>query len=119
MAALTEFGAKCRALRSGRDKLMVDQAKALGMSSAFISAVETGAKPIPANYIERVASWLSLPRVETDRLQEAADASRKTVTIRPKSGASAKMVVELAKSIEHLSPVQIRQLRLIINHGVR
>ena len=106
MAALTEFGSKCRALRSARDKLMADQAKALGVSSALISAVETGAKPIPAHYIERVADWLSLPRGEKDRLQEGRDASRKAVTIRPKSGASAKMVVELSKSIEHLSPVQ-------------
>ena len=119
MAALTEFGAKCRALRSARDKLMADQAKALGVSSAFISAVETGAKPIPTDYVERVANWLSLPRREKDRLQEAAHASQKAVTIRPKSGESAKMVVELAKSIEHLSPVQIRKLRVIINNGIR
>ena len=112
--ALTEFGERCRALRTARDRLMADQARAMGVSSAFISAVETGGKAIPADYVDRIVAWLTLTRQEHSALREAADASAKVVKVRPTNGASAKMVVELAASIERLTPRQIRQVRNII-----
>ena len=39
---LTEFGEKCRAFRTARDMLMAQQARAMGVSAAFVSAIETG-----------------------------------------------------------------------------
>jgi transcriptional regulator with XRE-family HTH domain len=112
--ALTEFGERCRSLRMSRDILMADQARAMGVSSAFLSAVETGAKPIPADHVDRMVHSLKLTVDEHAALRQAADASAKLVKVRPPNGAAAKMVVELALSIERLTPKQIKQLRTII-----
>ena len=114
---ITEFGAACRALRSVRDKIMADQARGLGVSSAFISAVETGAKPIPADYVAKFSDWLQLTSAERDRLKDAANASAKVIKIHPGGGEKAKLVIALAESIEKLSPIQIKQLRSIITNG--
>jgi HTH-type transcriptional regulator, competence development regulator len=115
-SALTEFGVKCRALRSTRGMLMVDQARAMKLSSAFISAVETGVKSIPSDYVGRLAEWLKLSATESQEVQKAASVPR-IVKVRPKDGETAKLVAEFAASIEKLTKRQIRELRLIINNG--
>ena len=116
-SALTEFGMKCRVLRSARGLLMVDQARAMKKSSAFISAVETGAKSIPPDYIDALAEWLKLSATELRDVHEAANATPKVVKLRAKNGETAKLVVEFAASIEKLTTRQIKELRLIINNG--
>jgi HTH-type transcriptional regulator, competence development regulator len=119
MSALTEFGTECRRLRSVRGHLMLHQADALQVSSAFISAVETGSKAIPAGYVEKVAAWLKLSPAELAQLRDAANGSTTVVRVRAKEGDTAKLVAEFAQSVEKLSNKQIRELRLIINNGSR
>ncbi len=41
---------------------LLDLAKKLSLSSSFISAVETGKKPIPAGYVDFVAARRVVPR---------------------------------------------------------
>jgi hypothetical protein len=119
MGALTEFGTECRKLRAARGYLMVHQANALQVSSAFISAVETGRKAIPADYVDGVGAWLKLSATELARLKDAAIGSAKVVKIQTTDANKAKLVAELKESVEKLSARQIRELRLIINNGTR
>ena len=114
---LTEFGEKCRAFRAARDLLMAQQARAMGVSAAFVSAIENGAKPIPTGHIERVARSLSLSASEEQKLREAADASARVVKIRLTNGDAAKLVVGLREKIDRLTPGQIRKLSNIIKGG--
>jgi hypothetical protein len=62
----------------------------------------------------RMADRLNLTREEHQAHCEAAQASAKLVKVRTPNGAAAKMVVELAQSIERLTPKQIKQVRAII-----
>jgi transcriptional regulator with XRE-family HTH domain len=72
---LTSFGVLSRTHRARRGLVMADQAKALGCSVSYISALERGARPIPADYPGRVANWLNLDAL--DAAQFAAQAKRK------------------------------------------
>lgn len=112
---LTAFGTKCRQLRAARGLLMSQQSQALGISSASISSVETGAQPVPHGYLIQVAQWLKLSTEEGESLQSAANASVGVVNLRPKDDATAKLVIELAQTIETLTPNQIKKLRLIMS----
>jgi hypothetical protein len=114
---LTDFGEKCRTFRAARDMLMADQARAMGVSTAFLSAVETGAKGIPEGHVDRVARCLTLSDAETKQLRQAADASAKVVKIRPSNSEAAKFVVELREKIDRLTPGQIRKLSIIMKGG--
>ena len=47
---LTNFGKFCRKLRIDRGELLIDMASKLGVSSAFLSSVETGKKKPPLEW---------------------------------------------------------------------
>jgi hypothetical protein len=98
---------------------MGHQAQALGVSSAFVSAMETGSKAIPTGYVDKISAWLKLSADELARLKEAANGSARVVKIQTTDPDRAKLVAELKESVENLSAKQIRELRLIINNGTR
>ena len=51
---LTEYGKILRKLRIDKQELLKDMADCLDVSSAYLSAVETGKRRIPANWTERI-----------------------------------------------------------------
>jgi hypothetical protein len=59
----------------------------MGLSSAFASAVETGAKSIPSDFVQKVVAALDLTASQRVKLEEAAEASAKEIRI-PLSNAS-------------------------------
>ena len=50
----TEFGKWLRTLRISIGIRLYDMSKALSVSSSFISAVETGKKSIPLDFVEKI-----------------------------------------------------------------
>lgn len=78
---LTEFGKALRKIRIDRQQLLRDMADKLGVSSAYLSAVETGKRRIPQDWVSKIASIYSLSCEEQADLQSAADNSVFDVTI--------------------------------------
>lgn len=78
---LTPFGKAVRRHRLEKEITMMQLAERLGVSPAFLSAVETGSKPIPATLPKRVASALGLDMVETRELEDTAAISATEFTI--------------------------------------
>jgi transcriptional regulator with XRE-family HTH domain len=54
MSKLTDFGKAIRKLRIDYDTNLNELATSIGVSSAFLSAVETGKKPISAELITKL-----------------------------------------------------------------
>jgi transcriptional regulator with XRE-family HTH domain len=54
MASVTPFGLMIRRLRLERHEKLGDMANALGVSSAYLSAIEHGAKPINDSFVKKV-----------------------------------------------------------------
>lgn len=79
---LTPFGKELRKLRIENDWKLKDMAAGIGVSPSFLSAVETGDKPIPADLPARIASWARLSKESTENLQQAAVLSAKTISMR-------------------------------------
>nr|VFK49324.1 MAG: hypothetical protein BECKTC1821E_GA0114239_11742 [Candidatus Kentron sp. TC] len=73
---LTTFGKRVRQLRIEADLLMMDQAKALGVSSAYVSATETGSKPPSVDYVQRVISFFARHKIDASELASLADRAR-------------------------------------------
>ena len=68
MVMLTPFGIALRKLRVEKGLRLFDLAEKLGQSTAFLSAVETGRKPIPDGLVFKVtrALDLSIPELIRD-----------------------------------------------------
>jgi len=70
---LTLFGKLLRKLRIDRDTSQASMAAALGVSPAFLSAVELGKKSAPSHWIGRITEWLDLDQGEKEELEKTWD----------------------------------------------
>lgn len=77
----TAIGKELRKLRIDEDERLLDMAKRLEKSSAFVSAVETGKKSPPSRFEELVIQTYHLVGKAADDLRNAADRSRKAFTL--------------------------------------
>lgn len=106
----TEFGKFMRKIRIDKDMILKDVAEKLGVSSAFLSAVEMGKKSIPVKWIDELPSILELNDIEIARLHKAISNSKHTITITEKDNVSVEMLALLARKCEGVSKEDIKKL---------
>lgn len=108
---LSRFGKTLRKLRIDHSITLGDLGNLIGVSAAFLSALERG-KPVPANFVEKIAGAIQLTPEELTELQQAAAAQIKEVTLKmdTKSDATRELTVAFARSFESMSDDQIRQM---------
>jgi len=78
---LTEFGLEVRKLRLENHMRLKEMAEKLEMTSAFLSAIETGRKPVPPGLPDKVIAMLGLDEVSAARVRRAAAKSVKSVRL--------------------------------------
>ncbi len=105
---LTPFGKLVRKLRIDRGLRLKDMADSLGLSSAFLSAVETGSKPVPASMVDHVCRYFALDPQQQGDLRKAVDASQVEARIRMDGleDQSRELVAAFARRIGDLDPGQ-------------
>ena len=108
---LTAFGLKCREFRTRYDLVMADQAKGLGVSVAYISAIERGKRSIPDEYPAELAHWLSLSEADSKILSDLAAGSKRTVRIQPKTTEQALLAHQFARDVGDLPSEALKFLR--------
>jgi transcriptional regulator with XRE-family HTH domain len=121
---LNDFGKELRKLRIDKSELLKDMAARLGVSPAFISAIETSRKSIPAGFVDRIGAAYDLGDEAKDRFQQAADATRTTFEIRLGDSSSRherETAALLARQFPNLnlSDSDLDQLLEILNKGRR
>lgn len=110
---ITEFGKFLRSLRQRHAELLKDMAETLGVSAAFLSAVEAGKKSIPTNLVQQIIDLYELPPQQVIEMQLAADASQRSATI-DLEGASPEargVAVALARQFNSLSGDELDLLK--------
>ena len=103
---MTPFGLKMRALRAKRRKTLQEQAAMLIVSSAYLSALESGKKGQPnLLMIDQICVWLGLIWDDAEELKKLAMLSHPKPTIQTqKLGAEAtKLANQLAQNIDRLN----------------
>ncbi|ENZ77831.1 MULTISPECIES: helix-turn-helix domain-containing protein [Ralstonia] len=96
--ALTPFGKAVRKARLDAEVTLSDMAAALDVTSAFLSALETGRKKIPPQLAERVEAYFDKQGVHTEKLQPLADVSNKSVSLDGLSPQHQMMVAGFARA---------------------
>jgi len=113
----TPFGAKLRELRKERGVTLVELADALGVSQAYLSALETGrrSKPTPAR-VDQICAYFGIIWDEAEALKDLAKVSRPRVTIDTTGlGPEAtEMVNRLAQRIRRLDREKIEEIARLI-----
>lgn len=78
---LTELGKELRKIRIGRDEVLFDMAKKLQISSAMLSAIETGSKAAPESLIERLANHYNEVSDERQKFEHLAELTKKQIKL--------------------------------------
>jgi len=92
---MTPFGARLRALREERHLTLTRMAADLGLSAAYLSALEHGkrARPTPG-LVRQICGYLGIIWDDADELQALAKRSRPKVTV--DTGGLSPLATELA-----------------------
>jgi transcriptional regulator with XRE-family HTH domain len=79
---MTPFGLHLRALRAARDLPLKEMAAGLGVSPAYLSALEHGQRGRPnRRFVHRVCQYLGVIWDDAEELQRLADISHPRVTV--------------------------------------
>ena len=110
---MTPFGQEMRRLRSARNFTLQQQANVLGVSTAYLSALEHGKKGRPsAVLVDQICAWLDLIWDDAEALKRKAGMSHPRPAI-PVAGLHEDAVLLanlLASNIDRLTPDQSRML---------
>lgn len=115
---LTEFGKFIRKYRISKGLILKQMADALGVGSAFLSGIETGSKPLPIDIEKKIASLFPFTKEEKQSLYQAADKTRKQVTIPvPKNSLDQRIVGSFCVNFANLTEEQKRKINQLLNRG--
>lgn len=115
---MTPFGEMLRALRAEKGVTQAEMADALGVSSAYLSALEHGKKGAPSwALLQKIIPYFGLIWDEAERLQEQAHLSRPRVTIDTAGldPRATKAVNLLARKVGHLSGQELDALLSVLD----
>ncbi|HEX6102425.1 MAG TPA: helix-turn-helix domain-containing protein [Alphaproteobacteria bacterium] len=115
---MTPFGARLRELRRERGIQLKHMAKGLGVSAAYLSALEHGHRGRPNRaFVHRICAYLNIIWDEAEELQALAQLSHPRVTV-DTSGLSpeaTELANRLAERIEKLDPETVRKLLALLD----
>jgi len=110
---MTPFGARMRSLRQARGITLKQMAADLGVSSAYLSALEHGHRGRPSwLLLQRICGYLNIIWDDADALAELARLSHPKVTI-DTAGLSPRATLlanELGRRIDKLDEARLEQL---------
>ena len=120
---MTPFGAKLRELRAARGVTLKAMAEAIGVSAAYLSALEHGRRGAPTWYlVQRIITFFNVIWDEAEELERLAEDSdpRVTVDTAGLSPKATKLANRLARQIGALGEGEITaMLGLLDVHASR
>jgi transcriptional regulator with XRE-family HTH domain len=119
---MTPFGRRLRELRAARGLRLKDMAGALGVSAAYLSALEHGNRSRPSSgFVQQISAYFNLAWDDVDELRRLAELSHPRIVV-DTAGLSPKateLANRLAESIGGLSEATIDRLLEALGEGRR
>lgn len=114
---LTRLGKELRKIRLDNDQLLKDMAQKLGVTVAYLSAVENGKRKFPDSWIHIIASEYELKESEIEKLQQLAFEERDSISINVKNANAQErnLVYSFARRFSDLSQEDIYNMEKILN----
>ena len=114
---MTPFGVKIRKWRQCKNRTLHQQAEELGVSAAYLSALENGTRGRPSVVlVDQICVWLGLIWDDAEELKRLAALShpKPTINARGHSAEAIYMVNFLAQNIDRLSATDCRAVTDVI-----
>ena len=117
---LTSFGKFCRKLRIDYGDLLKDMAVKLGVTPAYLSAVEVGKRNIPKPWEELIARIYSLGNEEKGELHKAIEESAKFIKmdLERVNEENRDLALTFAREFKTLDAEEIEKIRKVFRKKV-
>jgi len=114
---LTSVGRLLRKLRIDNGEILKTMADKLGVSSAFLSAVENGKKKMPESWYEKLEVIYSFSDDEKRALHQAVAESSDTVelVIKNASSANRNLAISFARQFDSIDDETSKKIIAILN----
>jgi len=114
---ITSIGIFLRKLRIEKGEILKTMAETLGVSSAFLSAVENGKKKLPDAWIPRLEEEYNLSAEQVEELKRAIIESGDTVelNIRNASAGNRQLAISFARQFDSLDEETSKMIFTILN----
>jgi transcriptional regulator with XRE-family HTH domain len=114
---MTPFGKYMRNLRIDSGKLLADVAEYLGVSSAYLSALEHGRKGGPSkDQLERIKEFFGLSAARYRELKVAVENSKGRIIVpRGVTPTAYETANEFARKLSSLSEEKLRRIREVLD----
>lgn len=119
---MTPFGEKLRKLRAERQVTLKDMAAAVGVSAAYLSALEHGRRGRPSWYLtQRIIAFFNIIWDEAEELVRLANVShpRMVVDTAGLSPAATALANKMAEHMRELQPGEIDAIGVIVEKAAR
>lgn len=109
---LTAFGRFCRKLRIDNGELMKNMASRLGVTVAYLSAVEIGKRAVPEAWLEKIEESYNLSKQEVQEMKKAFEESVDFVklSLKNQSPAHREAAMTFARKFDELNEDEIKIL---------
>ena len=110
----TSIGNFLRRIRMGRNQRLKDMADILGVSSAFLSAVENGTKSMPESWVSKIQREYGITDSQCEEMREASLESQKIISFNLQNAtpSNRELVVQFARQFDDIDD---ETSQLIIN----
>ncbi|TPJ55648.1 MULTISPECIES: helix-turn-helix transcriptional regulator [unclassified Mesorhizobium] len=119
---MTPFGERLRALRAERGVTQKDMAAAIGVSAAYLSALEHGRRGAPTwTLIQKIIGYFNIIWDDAEELARLAEGSHPRVRLDTSglSPAATELANLLAENIEKLDEEELRSITASIRAALR
>lgn len=109
---VTPFGRFVRDKRVEQETSLRKMAQAIGLSSAYLSAIETGRKKITDQNVESIAAFLRLDQAEFNHARWLAILSQPSckIDLRTANDEQRQLAMNVARNLNKLSHDQLNQI---------
>lgn len=97
---LTDFGKALRKFRIDHEMNLKNMADSLGVTSAFLSGIETGRKALNPVLINKISEILNLSEEESRELNAAASKTLSEVSIKLDNDHEAEIAIMFARKVD-------------------
>lgn len=101
MTTVTEFGKMLRILRIEHNIMLKTMAENIGVTAPYLSAIETGKKPLNAHLLNQIINYLGLSNDEANKLVAMASKLEQDIIIKPANDCEAELALMFARKMDN------------------
>lgn len=113
---LTKFGKELKKIRVEHDEILKDMAAKLGVTAAYLSAVENGNRKVPDTWVGIISNEYQLTEEEAVKLQSVAYENRNSVKITYDNSdkLEADLALSFARKFKELDKKDVLEIQKIL-----